>query len=60
MLRTFNGFYTKTGIFVLHSQTRILLALTFTLIVILVTSAILLRKYLRRRNRVSRSMSREH
>jgi hypothetical protein len=30
------------------------------LIVILVTSAILLRKYLRRRNRVSRSMSREH
>jgi len=50
--RSFNGFYTQNGIFVLYSQTRILLAFAFLLIVVLVASGMLLRWYLRRRRRV--------
>lgn len=45
----FNGFYSTNGVFVLYSQTRILLALGFVLIVVLVALGLLLRWYLRRR-----------
>ena len=51
ILNTFNGFYNKSGVFVLYSQTRVLLALALALIVILAASAMLLRRYLRRRKR---------
>src|ERR1700691_995891 len=57
ILNTFNGFYNKSGVFVLYSQTRILLALGFFLLVILVASVVLLLRYLRRRKR-ARSGSR--
>ncbi len=51
IVRSFNGFYTQTGVFILYSQTRILLALAFFLIVLLFAFAMLLRWYLRRRKR---------
>jgi hydroxyacylglutathione hydrolase len=57
VVSSFNGFYSKNGIFVLYSQTRILLALGFFLLVILVASVVLLLRYLRRRKR-ARSGSR--
>ncbi|MGA9510328.1 MAG: MBL fold metallo-hydrolase [Candidatus Sulfotelmatobacter sp.] len=49
VVSSFNGFYTTNGMFVLYSQTRVLLALAFALIVLLLAIAILLRWYLRRR-----------
>ena len=45
----FNGFYNKRGMFVLYSQSRILLALGFVLMVVLLAFGMLLRWYLRRR-----------
>jgi hydroxyacylglutathione hydrolase len=51
VLSSFNGFYSSSGMFVLYSQTRILLALGFVLIVVLVALGMLLRRYLRRRKR---------
>jgi len=57
IVRSFNGFYTQNGVFVLYSQTRILLALAFLLIVVLVAFATLLRWYLRRRKRMSQNLS---
>jgi len=45
----FNGFYSRNGMFVLYSQTRILLALGFVSLLILAVFAMLLRMYLRRR-----------
>lgn len=52
IVNNFNGFYNQSGVFVLYSQTRILLALGFVFIVVLVASGMLLRWYLRRRKRV--------
>jgi hydroxyacylglutathione hydrolase len=49
IVSSFNGFYSQNGIFVLYSQSRILLAMASVLIVLLVAFAILLRVYLRRR-----------
>jgi len=49
ILSSFNGFYSRRGMFVLYSQTRILLALGFVSIAVLVTFVMLLRRYLRRR-----------
>lgn len=49
---SFNGFYSQNGVFVLYSQSRILLVLAFVLIVILVACGMLLRWYLRRRRRI--------
>lgn len=49
VVSSFNGFYSTDGIFVLYSQTRILLAIAFALIVFLLAIAVLLRWYLRRR-----------
>jgi hypothetical protein len=49
VVNSFNGFYSTNGIFVLYSQTRILLALAFALLVALLAIAMLLRWYLRRR-----------
>ena len=51
IVSSFNGFYSKNGVFVLYSQTRILLALGFALIVVLVAFGMLLRWLLRRRQR---------
>ncbi len=51
IISSFNGFYSASGMFVLYSQTRILLALGLVLIVVLVALAMLLRRYLRRRKR---------
>jgi hydroxyacylglutathione hydrolase len=48
---SFNGFYSQHGIFVLYSQTRILLALAVLLIAVLAALGLLLRLYLRRRKR---------
>jgi hypothetical protein len=48
---SFNGFYNQTGVFVMYSQTRILLALAFVMIVVLVAAGMLLRWLLRRRKR---------
>jgi hydroxyacylglutathione hydrolase len=53
VVSTFNGFYSKSGIFVLYSQTRILLALGLVLIVVLMACGMLVRRYLRRRRSVS-------
>ena len=53
---SFNGFYSTKGIFVLYSQTRVLLALAFALIAALTATGILLRCILRRRKR-ARSIS---
>ena len=46
---SFNGFYGKHGVYVLYSQSRILMALGFVLIVVLLACGMLLRSYLRRR-----------
>jgi hydroxyacylglutathione hydrolase len=46
---SFNGFYNQNGMFVMYSQTRILLAIGFVLLVILAALGIVLRWYLRRR-----------
>lgn len=51
IISSFNGFYSTNGMFVLYSQTRILLALGFILIVVVVALGMLLRSYLRRRKR---------
>jgi ABC-type phosphate transport system permease subunit len=51
IISRFNGFYSTNGMFVLYSQTRILLTLGFILIVVLLALAMLLRSYLRRRKR---------
>jgi hydroxyacylglutathione hydrolase len=51
IIASFNGFYSSNGMFVLYSQTRILLALGFVLIIVLVALGMLLRRYLRRRKR---------
>ncbi len=58
VVSSFNGFYSTNGIFVLYSQTRILLALAFTLIIVLTAAAMLLRWYLRRRKQ-SRALKAE-
>jgi hydroxyacylglutathione hydrolase len=52
IVSSFNGFYSQNGVYVLYSQSRILLALGFVLIVVLVACAMLLRWYLRRRKRI--------
>jgi glyoxylase-like metal-dependent hydrolase (beta-lactamase superfamily II) len=49
IVSSFNGFYSRNGMFVLYSQTRILLALGFAFIVAIAALVILLRWYLRRR-----------
>jgi hydroxyacylglutathione hydrolase len=49
VLSRFNGFYNQVGVYVMYSQTRVLLALLFTLIAIILALAILLFWYLRRR-----------
>jgi hydroxyacylglutathione hydrolase len=49
VVSSFNGFYSTNGIFVLYSQTRILLALAFAFIVFLTAIGILLRRVIRRR-----------
>jgi hydroxyacylglutathione hydrolase len=51
IMSSFNGFYSTNGMFVLYSQTRILLAIGFRLIVVLLALGMLLRSYLRRRKR---------
>lgn len=51
IIGSFNGFYSGNGMFVLYSQSRILLALGFVLIVVLVALGMLLRRFLRRRKR---------
>ncbi|MGA8213071.1 MAG: MBL fold metallo-hydrolase [Candidatus Sulfotelmatobacter sp.] len=48
IVSTFNGFYCKRGVFVLYSQSRILLALGFVLIVVLVACVMLVRRLVRR------------
>jgi len=57
IVSTFNGFYGKRGVFVLYSQSRILLALAFVLIVLLGACVMLVRRlvhrYLRRRKDAS-------
>ena len=60
IVRSFNGFYTQNGVFILYSQTRILLALGFCLMVVLVGFAMLLRWYLRRRQRARRTLTAPH
>jgi hydroxyacylglutathione hydrolase len=53
VIGSFNGFYTKSGMFVIYSQTRVLLALAFLLLIVFVALAMALRWYWRwRRNRV--------
>jgi hydroxyacylglutathione hydrolase len=53
IIGSFNGFYTKSGMFVLYSQTRVLLALAFLLLIVFVALAMALRWYWRwRRNRI--------
>jgi hydroxyacylglutathione hydrolase len=52
VLNSFNGFYNRSGVFVLYSQTRILLVLSVVLIAGLLASGMLLRGYLRRRKRM--------
>jgi hydroxyacylglutathione hydrolase len=47
----FNGFYSQYGMFVMYSQTRILVVVGVVLIVVLVGLAMLLRWFLRRRKR---------
>jgi glyoxylase-like metal-dependent hydrolase (beta-lactamase superfamily II) len=49
IVSSFNGFYGQSGVFVLYSQTRILLAVGFTLLVVLVGFVMLLRWFFRRR-----------
>jgi glyoxylase-like metal-dependent hydrolase (beta-lactamase superfamily II) len=49
IVTSFNGFYSRNGVYVLYSQPRILLALASILIVVLVACGMLLRWYLRRR-----------
>jgi hydroxyacylglutathione hydrolase len=51
VVKSFNGFYCKRGMFVLYSQTRMLLALGFAFLLVLVAAGMLLRRYLRRRRR---------
>jgi hydroxyacylglutathione hydrolase len=46
---SFNGFYSENGVFVLYSQTRVLLALGAVLVATLVAIAVGIRVYLRRR-----------
>jgi glyoxylase-like metal-dependent hydrolase (beta-lactamase superfamily II) len=48
---SFNGFYSTNGVFVLYSQTRVLLALGAALLVVLIAIALGLRRYLRHRKR---------
>ena len=52
IVSSFNGFYNRHGVFVLYSQTRILIALGFVLIAMLVGLGILIRWYFRRRKRL--------
>jgi glyoxylase-like metal-dependent hydrolase (beta-lactamase superfamily II) len=49
VISSFNGFYSTNGIFVLYSQTRVLLALAFALIAVFTAIGILLRWVLLRR-----------
>jgi hydroxyacylglutathione hydrolase len=48
---SFNGFYSQQGMFVMYSQTRILIAVGVVLIVVLVGLVMLMRWFLRRRKR---------
>jgi hydroxyacylglutathione hydrolase len=52
IVASFNGFYSQNGVYVLYSQSRILLALASVLILVLVAFGMLLRWYLRRRKRI--------
>lgn len=52
IVKSFNGFYCKRGMFVLYSQTRILLALGLGFLLVLVALGMLLRRYLRRRKKL--------
>jgi hydroxyacylglutathione hydrolase len=49
---SFNGFYGQRGVYVMYSQSRILLVLAFVLIAVLLGCGILLRWYLRRRKSI--------
>jgi hydroxyacylglutathione hydrolase len=51
IIGSFNGFYSRHGVFVIYNQTRMLLACGFILITVLVICVVLLRGYLRRRKR---------
>lgn len=51
VIARFNGFYTRDGIFVMYSQSKILWAIGLAFLAILVAIAMLLRCYLRRRRR---------
>jgi hydroxyacylglutathione hydrolase len=55
ILGSFNGFYSQQGMFVMYSQTRILIAIGFGLIVVLGALVMLLRWFLRRRKRAKQS-----
>jgi hydroxyacylglutathione hydrolase len=57
IISSFNGFYNTNGIFVLYSQTRILLALAFVFIVALLGVVMLIRRYLRRRKQARAILS---
>src|SRR5579872_728595 len=51
VLSHFNGFYSQSGMFVMYSQSRILLALGIVLLLLLVALGVLLRSYFRRRKK---------
>jgi hydroxyacylglutathione hydrolase len=53
IIGSFNGFYTRSGMFVIYSQTRVLLAIGFLLLIVLVALVMLLR-WCWRRKRVLR------
>jgi hydroxyacylglutathione hydrolase len=49
---SFNGFYSQHGVYILYSQSRILMAVGLVLVVVLLACAMLLRAYLRRRKQL--------
>ncbi|HZR55468.1 MAG TPA: MBL fold metallo-hydrolase [Terriglobales bacterium] len=49
IVSSFNGFYSEHGVFVLYSQSRILLVLGIILVIVLAASIILMRRHLRRK-----------
>lgn len=57
VLSHFNGFYSQSGVYVMYSQSRILLALAILLILILIAIVMLLRWFLRRRKKRPQSTS---
>jgi hydroxyacylglutathione hydrolase len=55
LVSSFNGFYNQRGVFVMYSQSRILIVLGFALIGVLLALGLLLRLYLRRRKRLAKA-----